>query len=335
MTELKPTSNQFDSTSLLFLMLKWKKHLLILASAAIVVSAAVSFIITPMFKATVKLFPVRPGSVSKDLFSPAYAGDRDVLRFGEEDDSERMMEILNSDEILYRIDGKYNLLKHYDIRPDHPYKKTLLKEEYKDNITFKKTEFQSVLVTVLDPSPDTAAMIANDIAALLDTVVFEMQRKRAEKGFQIVEDEYLRMQEYIAQLEDSLSLLRKLGVQDYDMYTRQYSKAVASGKKEGVKALEDKMNLLAKYSGMYIFIKERLTQESARFTDLRARYIQAKVDINERLPQKFVIESASVPEKKHTPVRWLIVVISTVSTLLMGMLGIIGMENYSSMKKIR
>lgn len=333
MPALSPLTDRIDSTNLLLHLLRWKKHLIVLAVSAFVVSAIVSFVITPMFKATVTLFPVRPGSVSKELFSPAYSGDKDILRFGEEDDSERMMEVLNSDEIMKRLDKKYDLMKHYDIDPDHPYKKTLLEEEYKDNVTFKKTEYQSVLITVLDHSPDTAALIANDIAALLDTVIFEMQRERAKKGFSIIEEEYLKMEEYIHQLEDSLAVLRKLGVQDYDMYTRQYSKALAGGKTSGIKALEEKMNMLAKYAGEYLFIKERLSQESNRFTDLRAKYIEAKVDINERLPQKFVVESASVPEKKYTPVRWLIVVVSVISALLMGTLVIIALENYKNLHK--
>ncbi len=320
--------NNFDSTNLLVLLLKWKKHFLILGSAAIVISTLVSFIITPKFKASVTLFPVRPGSVSKDLFSPAYSGDKDILRFGEEDDSERMMEVLNSEEILKRLNKKYDLLNHYEINPDDKYKKTLLREEFKDNVTFKKTEFQSVLITVLDHSPDTAALIANDISAFLDTVIFEMQRDRAKMGLGIIEEEYFKMEKYINQLQDSLSLLRKLGVQDYDLYTRQYTKALSSGKKEGIKALEEKMNLLAKYSGTYVFLKERLAQESARFTDLRTKYFEAKVDIIEQLPQKFVVESASVPEKKYSPVRWLIVLVSTISTILMATLIIIGIENY-------
>lgn len=328
MSAQAPLKDRMDSTNLLFLLLRWRKHLVILAISAAVVSALVSFLITPMFKATVTLFPVRPGSVSKELFSPAYSGDKDILRFGEEDDSERMMEVLNSDEILNRLNKKYDLMKHYNIDPGHEYKKTLLEEEFRDNVTFKKTEYQSVLITVLDHSPDTAAMMANDIAALLDTVIFDMQQERARTGFNIIEEEYIKMEKYIHGLEDSLAVLRKLGVQDYDLYTRQYSKALAGGKTAGIKALEEKMDMLAKYSGLYLFIKERLAQEATRFTDLRSKYIEAKVDINERLPQKFVVESASVPEKKYTPVRWLIVVVSVISTLLMSTLAIIALENY-------
>lgn len=332
MTEQK-SHLYFDSTNLFSLLIKWKKHFLTLGIAAILISTIVSFVITPKFRASVTLFPVRPGSVSKELFSPAYSGDKDILRFGEEDDSERMMEVLNSEEILSRLNNKYDLLKHYDIEPEHKYKRTLLKEEFEENVSFKKTEFQSVLITVLDHSPDTSAMIANDIAAFLDTVIFDMQRERAKIGFSIIEEEYFKMEKYIAQLEDSLAVLRNSGVQDYDLYTRQYTKALAKGQTAGVKALEEKMNVLAKNSGMYLFLKERLAHEASRFTDLRAKYIEAKVDIRERLPQKFIVESALVPEKKYTPVRWLIVVVSTISTLLMGILAVIAIENSKSLRK--
>lgn len=327
--------NNLDSTNLLFLILKWKKQLIYLAIAAVVVSAVVSFLITPKFKATVTLFPVRPGSISKEIFNPTASGDRDILRFGEEDDSERMMEVLNSEEIMNRLNKKYDLYSHYEIKPNSKYRKTLLKEEYKDNISFKKTDFHSVQITVLDPSPDTAAMIANDIPEFLDSVIFEMQMKRAQVGFKIIEDEFLNKEKEIKQLEDSINTLRKLGVQDYDLYTRQHAKAIASGKREGAKAIEEKLDELAKYSSIYSFMKERLMHETEKFTDLKRKYMEARLDIQQRLPQKFIVESASVPEKKYTPVRWLIVVVSTISTLLIGVLAVIGIENYNKISQIK
>ncbi len=95
------------------------------------------------------------------------------------------------------------------------------------------------------------------------------------------------------------------------------------------------MNTLAKYSGTYAFIKRRLKIESGRLTDLRAKYLEAKVDINERLPQKFIVERAYVPEKKYTPIRWLIVLVSFISSLLMGMLVVIAIENYNNLRKMK
>lgn len=331
MTEQIP-SDKFESTNLLALLLKWKKPLAVITVAAIVVSAIISFLITPMYKTSVTLFPVRPGSVSNELFIPDFV-DKDILRFGEEDDSERMMEILNSEEILIRLNKKYDLYTHYKIKPKEKYKKTYLKEEYMDNITFKKTEFQSVLITVIDPSPDTAVLIANDIASFYDSVIFDMQKERSERGFKIIEDEYFKMEKYVHQLEDSLSTLRSSGVQDYDQYTRQYSKALAKGNMAAVKALQEKMNDLSMNSGLYVFLKERLAQESGRYTDLRRKYMEAIVDREERLPQKFIVERASLPEKKYSPVRWLIVSVSTVSTLLLSILIIIGIQNFKNLPK--
>jgi capsular polysaccharide biosynthesis protein len=51
-------------------------------------------------------------------------------------------------------------------------------QEYESNITFKRTEYMAVKISVLDKDPQLAADIANTIAALLDSVKNDMQKER-------------------------------------------------------------------------------------------------------------------------------------------------------------
>ncbi|MBT7243698.1 MAG: hypothetical protein HN879_09805, partial [Flavobacteriaceae bacterium] len=104
----------FDSTILLVFLLKWKKPLILLCVIAAVVSSAISLIIEEKYKSVVVMFPAATNSLSKALIAESNGGKYDVMSFGEEEQAEQMLQVLNSDHIRTRICKKYNLLKHYD-----------------------------------------------------------------------------------------------------------------------------------------------------------------------------------------------------------------------------
>lgn len=161
-SELQNNGN-LNSAYLLTFFYKWRKVLLITCSLAAIVSAIVVWMIPPKYKSTVVLFPATTTSISKSLMTQNTPLQSDLLRFGEEEDMERMLQILNSGEIRDRIISKYNLADHYRINNDSKYRNSELRKEYENNIQFKKTEFMSVKIEVLDSDPQVAANMANEI----------------------------------------------------------------------------------------------------------------------------------------------------------------------------
>lgn len=138
------------------------------------------------------MFPVQSNAIAKALLTDDVSGKQDILQFGEEAQAEQLLQILYSDEIRSRIVDKYKLMQHYRIDPNNKYKNTLLYEKYSENISFKRTEFLSVKIEVLDEDPFIASEIANDIGNLLDSTKTRMQRDRANQAFDIVANEYNR-----------------------------------------------------------------------------------------------------------------------------------------------
>jgi uncharacterized protein involved in exopolysaccharide biosynthesis len=322
-------SNVFDSSSFLDFLNKWRKILLIVTAIALVSSVIFScpFFITPKYKATVIMFPTSTNSISKALMSDNYGLKQDILELGDEEQAEQLLQILNSNKIRARIIQKYNLLDHYDIDPDSKYKSTYLFREYESNITFSRTEFMAVEIEVLDKDPQMAADIANDIAALLDSTKNSMQKERALKGFAIVEAEYNKLKSEVEVMEDSLTQLRKLGVNDYETqaeaFNTQLAIALSQNNMTGARAIEEKIKTISEYGGAYVSIRDALEYEKKQLSELKAKYEEAKVDAQEELPCKFIVNSAYKAEKKSYPVRWLIIVVSTLSALILAILVII------------
>lgn len=327
------TTNDFnDSFKVAIFLFKWRKTLLILGIAAAALSALFSspLFVAPLYKSTVIMFPASSNSISKSLLSENAIAKQDILEYGADEQTQQMLQILHSNRIRDKVILKFKLADHYGIEPGSRNYHTRLYSRYATNITFKLTEYLAVKISVFDKDPQMAADIANTIAALLDMVKNDMQKERAMTGFKIVEAEYLSQLEQVRVMEDSLTYFRKLGVNDYEsqaeMMNRQLAMEIARGNTPAIRALESKLNVLATYGGPYVSIRDALLHEKKQLSYLKARYEEAKMDAYQAIPQKFIVENAYKAERKSYPVIWLIIVLSTLGSLLAGMLVIFLVE---------
>lgn len=304
----------------------YKKHLIIIALLVIILSAIFSgpYFITPLYKSTVILYPTASNSISKVLLSDNFNNSKDILEFGEIEQTEQMLQVLSSNKIRDRIISKYNLLDHYNIKEGSNFRMTRLYDEYESNFKFRRTEYMAVKITVYDKNPQFAADMANNVADLVDSTINNMQKKIALKAFKIVELEYSKLKKEIKIKEDSLTILREFGVHDYEsqseMFNRQLAIEMAKGGGDGVIRLEKKLETLAKYGGPYVSLRDALEHDKKQLSQLKAKYEEAKVDASENLPHTFVINTAYKAEKKSYPLRWLIVLVSTFTSLFLAII---------------
>jgi len=333
MTEKATNGSLFDSTNLVLFLWKKKKPIIIATLISLIASVIFSseLFIKPRFKSSVIMFPTTNSSISKSLLSENSFEKENILQFGEEEQVEQMLQILNSDEIKERIIVNYNLMEHYDIDPTGRYPMTQLSKMFDENISFNRTEYLSVRVDVMDEDPKLAADIANEISALLDTVKTRMQQDRAKKALYIVEKEYKDFERYLSAREDTLTKLRLLGVLNYEAQverlTETLGKAQIASNQSTVNSIKEQMAVLAKYGGLYTSITEDMEHDREALSRLKTKYEEAKVDATERLPNKFVVNVAKPAEKKSYPVRWIIVLVSTLSAFLFCVVVVLILEN--------
>jgi uncharacterized protein involved in exopolysaccharide biosynthesis len=330
MDEKEQKTENFSSLNILYFINKWRKPLVIIGVSAIVISGIVSLFIPAKYKSTVILFPATTSSISKALLSDNNFKQDDVLEFGGEDEAEQMLQILNSDEIRTKICEKYNLLRHYGINPTDKFKRTKLYDEFESNITFKRTEYMSVKIEVLDINPDTAALIAHDISALHYSTKIRMQRERAKQALNIVKKEYFDKVADVKRMTDSIKIINSYGLYDYEsqseVTTEQYAIAISKGDQRAVKALEEKLKVIANYGSIYVSLRDNLEFQRKQLNLLKTKYEGTKVDVEQILPQKFVVSSAFPAEKKSYPVCWIIVFVSTLTSLLIAIIAILLIE---------
>ena len=361
-------ANYLDASNLFIFIIKWKWHLLIIAGIAALGATIFSgpTFIKPKYKSSVILFPSSTNSISKALLG-AVDEEQDVLKFGKEEQAEQLLQILNSDEIRDRVIDKFDLMNHYRIAPSSDYPQTRVRKEFESNVSFSRTEFMSVQIEVLDEDPELAASMANTISDLVDSMKTKIQHERAWQAYNIVEAAYHDKLKRMKEIEDTMQFLRSKGIFDYEtqseMYNKEYTAASsvyeneyaslpillkykkeddtmviatkarikgAEAKMKSVKALLDNF---AKYGGANVSMAQEMGWQRKALADLREKYSKAKIDLDETLSNKFVVNKAIKAEKKSYPIRWLIVLFSTMSALFLSILVLVTMESYAQFKR--
>ena len=240
----------------------------------------------------------------------------DLLAYGETEDAERLLQILNSHRIRNRIIEKYDLYTHYNIDPSEPGAKADMALTYGSNVSANLTRFGSIRVQVLDTDPELARDMANDMAFLVDSVANSMRNERANEAYKLALGALAQTSEQIAQAEDSLATLHALGIYDFETQveglTAQYGMAVASGRSAAANTLKkdlERLGTLANgYNNLSAYLEAAYEQQSL----LKKRVELMRVDAETQLSSSFIVDYASAADKKAKPVRWLIVVMTSV-----------------------
>ena len=313
--------NNFNSSWLLDFIFRNLKHLIIIGIIAIIVSVVIAIVIPSKYRSTVVLFPATSEPISKSLLSENQTV-KGLLNFGTAEEVEQFLQVLYSDEIRKKITDKYDLFTHYEIDTTEKYPNTRLSKEYDNNISFRSTEYLSIEIEVFDKDPVIAAAIANDIADYADSTINDMQHERAIKAFKLVETELNNALADLDFIQDSLKILRELGVFNYEaqseVFSDAYAIAIAKGNNAGIRDLEEKFKILAKYGGAYQNFSEMIINETKRVSVLKQKFAEAKMDAEQNIPHKFVVSKAEVAEKEYYPIRWLIVLGGMLSALVFG-----------------
>ncbi len=302
----------FNSVDLLIYI--WQKRTILIGIGLLagVASIAISLLITPKFQSKVIMFPASNASVSKDLLSQNYSGRQSVYGFGEEEQAEQLLQILHSEPIRARIIEKYNLMDHYEIAQDSRYPLTELYQQYSSNISFRLTEFMSVEISVMDHDPEYAADMANDIADLVDTVYNSMKKERAREAFYLVEREYREAASNLSSMRDSMELL---------------SQQVSSEVRSGGNPTNNLIRALSENGALYLSMLNTVRYETQLVSELSLRYREARLEAEQNLSHRYVVDRAYPSEKKAYPRKSLIVIVSTLASLLFALIVLIVVDN--------
>jgi len=325
--------NEFNSFSLINYIWQWRKLFLILCGAVGVLSIVFTLktFIPPQFTATTIIYAPRTNSVSKILNNENNVNERlDIKSYAVEEETEQMMQILNSREIKDVLIERYNLIGYYGIKTNTKAWKAKLYETLEGFIDIKRTRYGAISISVTDWSPQQAAQMANDIASELDTIKNRIERERAFaacKALEVLIKEAEAQRRIIA---DSLDIMAKNGVFVLDFQIerviQQYAIALAQGNMAGVQRLQKELEKLEKYGHAANSLRREQFYLSDQIGVAKMKLLNAQMDYYGTMPVKFVIEKAVAPDKKSHPKKIMIGLISVIGTFIFTLMVLLLMD---------
>ena len=306
-----------NNSELVDLLLKWWKQLAIIAIVAVIVSAVFSspLMITPKYKSFAVLYPAN------------------IIPMGTETETEQMLQVLESDVIRDSLVSIYNLYENYDITPGGVSSKASLIRRYQENVSVRKTEYESVVIEVLDKDPVQARDMVRSIIYFFNLKERSLQREKAMERVEILETQLRKKGIEMDSMETILTGIRQnYGILDYSLQTEyateRYLDVISTpGKKANAKEIEPLLNALKEKGGEFMALNEHLWRVRGSFNDLKEQLDEAQRDVVKNLTYCNVITNPIVTDKKAYPIRWLIVVASVFGALLTSILFLGLIEN--------
>lgn len=299
---------------------KHKRSLIILAMVTFVLSAIASLFMTEYYKSTALIFPARTNSLTVNE-SAVKRGN--ISDFGEEEEAEQLLQIINSDELQELVIAKNNLYTHYEIDTAERYARSKIRQKYGSNVNVKRTRYNSIDISVTDTDPLMAAQIANSISDFTDTVKNMMIRNRANTSMQMMLKEEMRLEESLKEVFEKLDSFHALGVvsdiERAGLY-EAYGQALRGGSGRSTNDLKRQLDVNKDHGDEYDGLRKQRDILTDQLMRHRAGKNQLIADSSIDIPQKFVVDVAKPADKKSYPVRWLIVIGSVFSVTLLAII---------------
>ncbi|MGB0999997.1 MAG: Wzz/FepE/Etk N-terminal domain-containing protein [Flavobacteriales bacterium] len=316
----------FQSRDLIIFVWKHRKTFLIVSVVALILSAIFSgpSFIRQKFKSTAVVYATTTPSISQALTVEDNPYRKNVMEFGLEEETEQLIQVLNSDAIKEQIIKEFNLGAHYKLNPkDEAYAK-LLDYLYGKHVSISKNEYLAIEIEVTDYQIDTAAMIANRIVELGDKVNSDVRKKRSAEAYQILQNYYQDVLNEIDSLNTYAKPMFEEGYTSLELQaerlTEQYGIALRNNNLAGAKRLKADMKALGQQAPVWFFIEQKIENLHESLEVTRVQLANMKLDNQYNMASSFVINKALPALKKSYPIRWLIVlaslILSLVSTLL-------------------
>ena len=337
---MEETKKEYNSFNLILFAWKWRKPLIIVCLAAFVLSFGFStrWFIRPRFKSTAIIYAPRTNSLSKILLNEENYNERlDIKAYAIEEETEQMMQILNSRDIKDALVKKFNLIDYYGIDTTKKAWRSKLYKTIENNVAIKRTEFGAIAIHVAAWEPDMAANMANEITAQLDLTKNRIEHERAVAAYEILKKQLKEIEDELLRIDDSLAVVMSHGIFDYESQServmQQYAIAVAQGNNGAVQRLEKELEKLATWGALYVELRDHQYNFREYEFLCKSKMMNAKVDMESNMPVKFVVEKAVPADKKAYPKKSIITLVSTVSAFILAFIILLIIENVKNAAK--
>ena len=331
---------------------RWRRPVLITTAVAAVLAVIVSLLLPIYYTGYTSFVAISPEQIS--IESTFGTGGGQVQFYGTGDDIDRLLSIAESNQLVDHMVDRFGLYGAYGVDTTDVKAAVRVREEFLDNYEVSRSPRDVVELSISDRDPARAAAMATAAREHLNTITLALIRATHAKNADGLRAEIAASETTLSGLNETLSDLRQTsGI--YDTEAQRESLATASSQLDqrmvtttsrlatfrqqdrqdsirkltvdlsGMESLRASLDgQLAKLNanvGPIENLEEEREQTNDDLTENRTRLKQYEAILSGERRTLEVIEEASLPLVKSYPVRWLIVVGTTLAAFLLAVFG--------------
>lgn len=291
---------KFDSLNIIKTIFKNKKVFVLVVIGAAVLSYGASFLIKEKFKSNSVVYPVN------------------LFRNSEESPSEQLLQYFLSEDVKLKLAKEFNLFSRYGVDTlSTKGGKALFDFMYMENVLISPTIYESIDITIKDEDPAFAQKL--NAALVLNTNQLIKESKRN------IVNQYLANTKKVIDIQskelDSLSrsilkIKTDYNILDEKDQAKYLSKQLSTGSSLNenaqltVKGIKEKGTELKVLDG-------RIKSTLKSYTQIKIKNDAYLLDVSGDMDFYVYVSKPNLQDKKCTPIRWIIVMISSLSAFLM------------------
>jgi capsular polysaccharide biosynthesis protein len=301
----------FSFSMLLDIIVRRIKLLAIVAVVTIIGAAIFSspFFITPKYKSTAIVYPIN------------------LRAYANESLTEQLLQLFQATAIRDSIIEKFDLATVYKIDTNNTEFRYNLINEYLDHVIVSKTNYESVKIEVLDEDPERAKTMADEIIFQLNSQTRRLKKTEARQRMELSVTMLDHQKRYLDSINHELYKLREgNGLLDYQIQTERvtegYMKMLSQSgvDKENLREVREMLQDLKNNGGIFMTLTQMSELGHEQYNALHIQHQEILKEIKQEYSYTDVVVNPEVADKKSYPVRWLIVVSTTLSVLLFALI---------------
>jgi len=276
-----------------FIYLNYKTYLKAIV-ITLVLSLIVTFLLPKQFRAKGIVFPTFSNSMEETYNNPM---------FGYDVEADRVIQLLQSQEIQDSLTSKFNLVNYYKIDSMDLMWRDELRKEIESDVNFTKTPFLSIEISAKTKDPQLSTDIVNTIIGLIDPIRNRILKQNVALAFKSINKEYQNQKNTLDSLVNLIKTMR-------DEYGNPAISLLSNQ--------EFNFNSMAKTN--YTFLEERIDKyliQKVIFNDVKVKYERIKSLLERPLPSIYVINHGVKSNKKVFPSYLLNLSITLIFTIVL------------------
>lgn len=321
------------------LLFRWRYFIMVNVLVACLIAVGISFLIPKTYKATASVLPPKQTDIFSSLGGVASTLARSIpgasrFGFGQKPSGYNYFAILNSRTSLEEVVRKFDLISVYDIS-DSSMEKAI--KELSSKVSFEEQPDENITVEVRDHDPERAAAMANAFVDELNTISVQLGTAEARNNREFIERRLFQARTDLRNAEDALKLYQEKSKMIItseqsaslsglaSLYALRAKREVELGVlRHSVESDDPSVRALtleiAEIDRKLSNLPEIGVESLRRYRDVLIQqqiveflvpmYEQAKIDEVKNIPVVLVLDRAVPPERKSSPQRLIILLVT-------------------------